>query len=147
MTVLSILGAMLTGAGFAAQASMISAMGQLRGSFEATWRAGDQALGDVLAEQDDTGPEPLDALTGQHGDDSRYAPWLLHRRGSGDLLDPQLHWLGVSGSGGGRKESSDRDRTEPDLPANGRLPVVDVHRLGPQRDAGLSRGHTPVRVR
>ena len=37
MTVLSIAAAMLTGAGFAAQASMISAMGQLRGSFEATW--------------------------------------------------------------------------------------------------------------
>ena len=37
MTALYIAAAMLTGAGFAAQASMISAMGQLRGSFEATW--------------------------------------------------------------------------------------------------------------
>jgi putative inner membrane exporter YdcZ len=37
MTVLSIGAAMLMGAGFATQASMISAMGVLRGPFEATW--------------------------------------------------------------------------------------------------------------
>jgi bacterial/archaeal transporter family-2 protein len=37
VTVLSISAAMLMGAGFAVQASMISAMGSLRGSFEATW--------------------------------------------------------------------------------------------------------------
>jgi len=37
VTVLYIAVAMLIGAGFAAQVSMISAMGSLRGSFEATW--------------------------------------------------------------------------------------------------------------
>ena len=37
MTVLHIFAAMLMGAGFAAQVSMLSAMGGLRGPFEATW--------------------------------------------------------------------------------------------------------------
>jgi hypothetical protein len=37
VSVLYIVGAMLIGAGFAVQVSMISAMGRLRGPFEATW--------------------------------------------------------------------------------------------------------------
>jgi transporter family-2 protein len=37
VTVLHIVAAMLMGAGFAAQVSMLSAMGSLRGPFESTW--------------------------------------------------------------------------------------------------------------